>query len=742
MAPASASAIPDPEKTVVAQAAAAFLTRSGKRISAEYLGGFLHHTADFVTMCEHFDSLGHKYDRGDLARYLLDAVALAKTTQGFNPAVAPPPPPRHGAITPTPPNNAGIQQPAAPAQRAPPSRPARAAPHTVPAVAQIPPTISQGATPTRTASPAIQQAHPFQTNGNPFRFKVKFNAATPIHMQAPAIKQPPTVGSAVKKPSKPQSTVGSANKTSKPHFSTAVPVRQSFVPDSIVIEDSPSPPAPFDDFGYDAMDVDSHTPARDSNKSGDKTVQSISSPFSGPPKGVFPKALAAFESKDEDATKAPLIDLTQNHETTASATESANEVRPKKSAKPKGPLAAKIDKKKAARVSGYDSKNIARNILIIAGKHPTENPLNSHLLPLRENFPGQIDWDSDLSTIRWDILDPEPMAVDNGPANKPNTVGNEPNTVADKSAAVDNEPIAVDNEPMAVDEESISVENEPNTVANKPNTVGNELIAVDNDMDGDDEGDGNVNVSHENPLGLVSAVPKKRARSRKLRQSAPGGLTTISQARAEIAETPKNGRTKHATSTPQTAPHQHAPAPLRTSSDRSRATTFANNPPSAISIESHAKTPKSATMEAETGPFNKRRRTDRPSPAFKKYCCKWEGCSAELHNLDNLKRHIKQHKKKTSTYNNGFPCNWAGCAHPPFASELEWDNHVDAHMEEVKQTFGVGPAALVSGTSPLLRKSRLHPLTLNLKHRSRIRRRLSLRPPGQAGYSHRQDGHR
>jgi hypothetical protein len=495
----------------------------------------------------------------------------------------------------------------------------------------------------------------------------------------------------------PRTPGASPQPRSKPHFSTAVPVRQSFVPDSIVIEDSPSPPAPFDDFGYDAMDVDSHTPARDSNKSGDKTVQSISSPFFGPPKGVLAKALAAFESKDEDATKAPLIDLTQNHETTASATESATEVRPKKSAKPKGPLAAKIDKKKAARVSGYDSKNIARNILIVAGKHPTENPLNSHLLPLRENFPGQIDWDSDLSTIRWDILDPEPMAVDNGPANKPNTVGNE-----------------------------------PNTVASKPNTVGNELMAVDNDMDGDDEGDGNVNVSHENPLGLVSAVPKKRARSRKLRQSAPGGPTTISQARAEIAETPapKNGRTKHATSTPQTAPHQHAPASLRTSSDRSRTTTFPNNPSSAISIESHAKTPKSATMEAETGPFNKRRRTDRPSPAFKKYCCKWEGCSAELHNLDNLKRHIKQHKKKTSTHNKGFPCNWAGCAHPPFASESEWDNHVHAHMEEVKQTFGVGPAALVSGTSLLLRKSRLHPLTLNLKHRSRIGRRLSLRPPG------------
>ena len=59
----------------------------------------------------------------------------------------------------------------------------------------------------------------------------------------------------------------------------------------------------------------------------------------------------------------------------------------------------------ARHCSSYDVKTIARDILISSGKHPTMAPLNHHLEILREKF-DYVNNDSDLSTFRWDIVDP------------------------------------------------------------------------------------------------------------------------------------------------------------------------------------------------------------------------------------------------------------------------------------------------------------------------------------------------
>ena len=59
----------------------------------------------------------------------------------------------------------------------------------------------------------------------------------------------------------------------------------------------------------------------------------------------------------------------------------------------------------ALRRSSYDSRTIARDILLAVGKHPTMAPLNSHLDKLREKFTA-VNYDSDLSTFRWDLVDP------------------------------------------------------------------------------------------------------------------------------------------------------------------------------------------------------------------------------------------------------------------------------------------------------------------------------------------------
>ena len=59
----------------------------------------------------------------------------------------------------------------------------------------------------------------------------------------------------------------------------------------------------------------------------------------------------------------------------------------------------------ALRRSSYNAKTLARDILISAGRHPTEKPLNAHLEILQKNF-QKVDTTSDLSTFRWDLVDP------------------------------------------------------------------------------------------------------------------------------------------------------------------------------------------------------------------------------------------------------------------------------------------------------------------------------------------------
>ncbi|KAL9117815.1 MAG: hypothetical protein Q9187_005642 [Circinaria calcarea] len=70
-----------------------------------------------------------------------------------------------------------------------------------------------------------------------------------------------------------------------------------------------------------------------------------------------------------------------------------------------GDIVKPMQKKKALRRSTYNGKTIARDILISLGKHPTEKSLNWHLLKLHESFENVTDT-SDLSTFRWDLVDP------------------------------------------------------------------------------------------------------------------------------------------------------------------------------------------------------------------------------------------------------------------------------------------------------------------------------------------------
>ncbi|MCJ1437751.1 hypothetical protein MMC27_007138 [Xylographa pallens] len=70
-----------------------------------------------------------------------------------------------------------------------------------------------------------------------------------------------------------------------------------------------------------------------------------------------------------------------------------------------GQVVQELNKNDALKKSIYNVKTLARDILISKGIHPTERPLNWHLDSLRGNF-RSVTNTSDLSTFRWDLVDP------------------------------------------------------------------------------------------------------------------------------------------------------------------------------------------------------------------------------------------------------------------------------------------------------------------------------------------------
>jgi hypothetical protein len=140
------------------------------------------------------------------------------------------------------------------------------------------------------------------------------------------------------------------------------------------------------------------------------------------------------------------------------------------------------------------------------------------------------------------------------------------------------------------------------------------------------------------------------------------------------------------------------------------------------SRKAHGLTPhshsKPATTAGRTRPVS-RPRSDRDSlqqPHYQVYACGWDGCHAELHNLDTLKKHvIKLHGKLSA--DNDFECGWAYCnlagtstdlrgrqekrndkGSARFATIEQWVQHIDkAHLQPVAWKLGDGPGMSEEG---------------------------------------------
>ena len=373
-----------------------------------------------------------------------------------------------------------------------------------------------------------------------------------------------------------------------------------------------------------------------------------------------------------------------------------------------------IMRDRVARRSTYDSRTIARDILLATGRHPDMRPLNSHMNVMQKLLGergGQLDLSgnkSDLATIKWDILDPDTPR---------------------KAAPVREPPKApapsVVHSTEIYGEDADDEENERRLAQTGKHVADHVQSGTSSDKSALD----NARIhNHSANIHNANEKPKKRrGRPPKPRSSLPNFNTTEETKNSPMSATPRqaSGRPE---STPVTAPAGRATASNVPTGTPIGYAAFrkldANGNPiktkgrpvgwrkDVHSREAQGLTPKkSQSSNTKTKTSASRPVRQLQEPKYQVYNCRWSDCDAQLHSLDVLKKHVlKVHGK--SDEENQYPCLWRGCAdsEETFDDIPTWLGHVDKeHLQPVAWQLGDGPRGGLSGkTNCIVFRSLVH----------------------------------
>ncbi|CAI6247832.1 unnamed protein product [Periconia digitata] len=341
-----------------------------------------------------------------------------------------------------------------------------------------------------------------------------------------------------------------------------------------------------------------------------------------------------------------------------------------------------LDRKNALRRNTYNIKTIARDILLACGRHPETRQLNQHLDILKTTLP-QVTNDADLSTLNWEAIDP----------GRP-PVGYFKEDVMDLTGDADDE-----------DE---SDEEDTQRRVQKPQDSGV----------GTDQQRTQTSVEAINPFKL-------KRRGRPPRSSLPAGNPTpytpkqksMSSHVAASAPQPSKSAASVGYSAFRSATQYDAdgnPLPKK----RGRPVGWRKNIHGSAAAQSQVNPNGNTGLRDFVGtgqnPITVQSRSPSMAPRYTSFKCKWEGCSAELHNLETLRKHVfKLHRKETS--DGMLECLWSDCrkdtrvdllsnvnieSSKSFASEKEWQEHLgQAHFQPLAWKLGDGQASGVSDTN-------------------------------------------
>lgn len=349
-----------------------------------------------------------------------------------------------------------------------------------------------------------------------------------------------------------------------------------------------------------------------------------------------------------------------------------------------------LEKKNALRRNTYNPATIARDVLLACGRHPSERNLNQHLDGLRTILP-QITWESDLSTIRWDLIDP----------GRP-----PPGYFKDGVQALTGD---------ADDEEDDSDDDEARRVRAPPSAIG----------------EGGAQKAQALPEAINPFKQKRRGRPP--RHSLPNGAGPVTPKRpsnpvsmSQSAQRPASGAAGVGYQAFRSAT-EYGPDGKPLPKKKGRPIGWRK------AIHGSPAAQSRPAMNGHTGPLrhqpsqpsslrNEPIRTNSRSPGvanhipqYRSYKCKWQNCQADLHNLETLQKHIyKVHRKET--VHNTLECLWDDCGkevtnydpmtnmsierHQPHSFDLEsnWRNHIHkAHISPLSWQLGDGPTGGLSG---------------------------------------------
>ncbi|KAF2216965.1 hypothetical protein CERZMDRAFT_119694 [Cercospora zeae-maydis SCOH1-5] len=386
-------------------------------------------------------------------------------------------------------------------------------------------------------------------------------------------------------------------------------------------------------------------------------------------------------------------------------------------ARPKGPseetkqaerirgrmLVEPIMRDRVARKSKYDSRTIARDVLLATGRHPDMRALNAHLNVMQKllsDHGGVVDGGdrgnkSDLSTIRWDLIDPGDPTEE--AKIKARSASNREGDVEDGGSALHAKRKSEGAEPRD------HVPNPKKPRGRPPKNADRESSVRDASL-----GTASANKHPE----LTSDLSPRISR------------TTPVARRGSVASnyTPKTGVSggRKSSSMSKAASVQPTGTPVGYAAFRQldedgnpikkkgRPVGWRKN---IHSREAQGLTPKkTAANEPKTTSKLRQSTATRESsevivePHYQIFPCKWRNCNAELDNLEKLKKHmLKLHGDAND--DGDFECQWQTCGNGV---------HIDAHGNERPGDAGVTSFETLDSWFKHVNKSHLHEIAWKL----------------------------
>ena len=394
----------------------------------------------------------------------------------------------------------------------------------------------------------------------------------------------------------------------------------------------------------------------------------------------------------------------------------------------------------ALRRSTYNPKTIARDVLLGIGRHPTMAPLNSHLDVLKDRFKA-VDHESDLSTFRWDLVDPEgaanaelsdmddevavplvtPVAYQHPAPLAVMIVGNNGGLVENNSALSHTpnsrnpnkrgpykksgetsgiQPAGCANTPYRRPSQSSPSTQNIGDVPSQSRQVGPHTVQTDLTP---------LNTSSSSTPGSTSkrkgrppGAKNKQARPDKgipKKMKPPSAYETPSTAKGKILGKDNLGISPSKENIPSignvtpekpmvsvpTRPPLITSTPSRPSSLKHSLS--AVTPTDGIAVVIPSRSP-SVVLASPRDSVKKEwpKRTEvistnmgSPSPSYTMYPCRWENCPAQLHNLETLKKHVKKHRRPVDGV---YQCLWLDCSDSSkplkFKTDVEWLEHIES----------------------------------------------------------------